>query len=282
MAFITTFQDFFFKQLPLMFKRDDSYKDINGDGLLERYLRVFGLEIDNEVIPYAEEYMEIMDVMTTDEKFLPLISYGLGNPPNLLYDPALYRKLLRYILAYYKIKGIKESYELFFALLGYTVTVVEYPEQDVRFDSGYLMDDGNLMDEHCVTCSDYELFLMLTGAHCDPTAVILLDEALLALIELIISFTEPINAVLLHITNMVEACEDIDGCISENISISVTETIAMDSGYIMDDAIELDTTTKIFEQELDLECTGNSIAILATEDLDALTQEQNDNSPILV
>lgn len=283
MSFQTLFEDFFFRQLPLYFKANDSYKNVDGEGLLERFLKVPGIELDNYIIPKAETYMEIRDANLTPDNLLPSLAKDLGSPPNLLIDPADFRKLLTYIVTFYKIKGTKEAYELFFAFLGYIVTIIEYPPADSRMDIGLLMDDGNLMDNACPVCSDYEIVLMLAGSECDPTVVpTYLDQDLIALINIIVSFAEPIHANLVGITTKVEACEDIDGCTDELITWTVTETIQMDSGFTFDGGITMDTVTVISTNDIEIPCGLGDNALLATETPDPLTQEQNDNSPIIV
>ena len=53
--------NFMFGRLPHYFKENDSYKDVNNEGLLERYLEIFCAEIDTEVSPYIDELLDITD-----------------------------------------------------------------------------------------------------------------------------------------------------------------------------------------------------------------------------
>ena len=103
------FQTFIQDRLPDYFRRNDTYVDENGDGLLLRYLSIFGDELDQEVIPTIECYLNIIDAQNCDAQYLTHISDVLGNPPDIFGDDDMYRNLLSYICSVYKIKGTKKS-----------------------------------------------------------------------------------------------------------------------------------------------------------------------------
>ena len=115
------FQTFTQDRLPDYFRRNDTYVDENGDGLLMRYLSIFGDEIDQEIIPTIECYLNIIDAQNCDPQYLTHLSDVLGNPPDIFGDDDKYRNLLSYICSVYKIKGTKKAYELFFSLLGFDI-----------------------------------------------------------------------------------------------------------------------------------------------------------------
>lgn len=139
------FKDYLFGLLPSFFKENDTYKDTNDEGLLERYLRNFGLEIDGEVMNRIEDYLTQVDPLVCDEKFLNHIAYALGNPPDITSSVAEYRKFLIYSLAIYKIKGTRRSYEILFNLLGLNVFIKEEYIDDVLYDNAEIYDKGAIL-----------------------------------------------------------------------------------------------------------------------------------------
>jgi len=126
-----------FGKLPQFFKENDSYKDGNGEGLLERYMEIFCAEIDNEVSPYVDELLDITDAealssLTRDNptELLRHIAELFGNPPDIgttaTYaggpDPEPeYIVLIRYIRHILQTKGTTRSLMYFLAIYGYEV-----------------------------------------------------------------------------------------------------------------------------------------------------------------
>ena len=104
---------------------------------------------------------------------------------------AIKRKLLRFILKYYFIKGTKKGYRILFGMLGMTMVLTEHPTQS-GFDQGIGFDDAfRTFDLACPTCTDYSV--ELTGS------VTLTDEIAIA-IGSIIRFNEPIDMKLRTLT----------------------------------------------------------------------------------
>lgn len=207
--FAVEFKSYLFGLLPYYFKSEDSYKDNNGEGLLERYLSIFGAEIDEEVIPSIRCYLNIIDAEICEERFLTPLSDSLGNPPDVFQDVEAYRNLLSYIASFYKIKGTKESYELFFGILGYDVILDEIvpPFAAVeatlgdRYDLGpelqYDLDIPEFTYDQgqCEPCSQYDLTL-----NPKPGNITVITESLTRRINETIKFNEPINAILRNLT----------------------------------------------------------------------------------
>jgi len=126
--------NFMFGKLPLYFKTDDSYKDGNDEGLLERYLEIFCAEIDNEVSPYIDEVLSITDAealvgLTRDNptELLIHISELFGNPPDVGTETAYsgdedeYIVLIRYIRHILQTKGTEQALIYFLAIYGYQI-----------------------------------------------------------------------------------------------------------------------------------------------------------------
>lgn len=198
---MVTFSEWIFNQFPPRFKEEDTYK-VSGRGLFERLLYSMGKEWDDNLIPSIENLYLQTDPTTCDSKFLNIISYFYGNPPNPLSYEDKYRILLSRITEVNKIKGTAASYVLFFKLIGLDVTVNEIEPLVIRYDSeGPVYDYGGIRyDSKCPKCSDYTLDIVdLENLYpefgADP-----IDPEILKLLIRMIKYVEPINARLTGIT----------------------------------------------------------------------------------
>jgi len=203
-GFPVNFKTLLFEKLPYYYKSEDTYKDIYGKGLLERYLSIFGDYIDTDMVPDIEAYIALLDVTICDEKFLTHISNSLGNPPDIFKEAIGYRSLLQYIVNVYKIKGTEEAYRLYFSILGYDIILTEVTPPGfgaiVSLENRYDSNDLLVYDDvvgfeydfgQCETCSEYDLELTPK-----PSNTTIVDDALLLRINETIKFNEPINAIL--------------------------------------------------------------------------------------
>lgn len=166
MAFL--FNNFFWDRLPRYYHEEDTYKNVGGRGLLERYLEIFGLELDNSIIPYLEDFLDEVDPKTASNNFLTHIAYSLGSPLDIFNDASKFALLLQYIISIYKIKGTICSYEIYFKILGLNVHVIEhFDNTEIYYDSGVLYDtDLILYDSYCELCSEYSLFFKSINQPC--------------------------------------------------------------------------------------------------------------------
>ena len=64
------FQTFTQDRLPDYFRRNDTYKDKNGKGILERFIEVCSNYLDTDIIPDIDNFMDILDVDVTPDIFL--------------------------------------------------------------------------------------------------------------------------------------------------------------------------------------------------------------------
>lgn len=191
------FNTLFWDKLPLYFAESDTYKDGNNRGLLERYLQIFGLELDESIKPYILNYLNQVDPNTANSESLSHIAYTLGSPLDIFAnDTKQFAQLLLNITTLYKIKGTIRSYELFFKLLGLDVKVVEHFDNvEVYYDSGFVYDaDIEIFyDSICDTCSEYSLFFKRYNSGCLGSLVvgqpIILDSNDWVLVKLTQSFT---------------------------------------------------------------------------------------------
>lgn len=223
-----TFRNYLFSLLPDYFKEQDSYKDDNNEGLLERYLRIFGEEIDDEIYPFIETLLDVIyggksltdnilirgdDILTygpeiltygppktiRDDRFLKYIAFMLGNPIDINGMADTYRKIINYAVAIYKIKGTNRSYELLFNLLGLKVIIRESIVTEAnRYDNDLQYDQQDLVfDKTCELCSTYLLiYYDKEQPECSHEQLTILDPVLVSNIQNIVAFIEPINVKL--------------------------------------------------------------------------------------
>lgn len=208
---MVVFKDWIFSLFPRYIWEHDTLP-VNGKGLFQRYMETFGEEIDGELKNHVTDFIDILDVTTTEDKYLVYLVEFLGSPPSLfdqgVYSDARYRKLLRYLMDIVKCKGTKRSYELIFGLLGCTIILTETAPPVMKYDwYGELGEEGNTTlvhydsglyyDEDCPSCSSYTLAIT------DPDGVLagaLTTERLYNLLIKIIKFVEPINVNLTSLT----------------------------------------------------------------------------------
>ena len=152
-----------FQKLSHYFKENDSYKDGNDEGLLERYLEIFCAEIDNKVSPYIDEVSDITDAealsgltRTNPTELLIHISELFGNPPDVgtgdtwAGDEDEYIILIRYIKHILQTKGTVKALEYFLAIYNYEIdTLTESGIIDNTYDvdpTPIKYDDGKEYD----------------------------------------------------------------------------------------------------------------------------------------
>lgn len=275
------FERFFFGLFPSYYKREDSNKDVNGEGTLERYINTFGIEIDEAVIPKIEDLVaNVMDAVNCDAKFLNHIAYTLGNPPDVMNSEELYRKLLLNIVSIYKIKGTIPSYWYFFNLLGFRVWITEFDCVDHLYDAGFLYDeDPNIKyDTYCCTCSEYTIGFSAATDSCVTNTYSPLSQTALANLLKVIFFLEPINAKLRNLDYLIKFCDVFDYCYHDLLTWETRIYRQYDNGLLYDDAALYDEYDQ-YETDAIAEdsCSPNSPngPFLLQENLAKLLQENS-------
>lgn len=264
------FKDFFTRDLPLYFHIADTYKDSNDEGLLIRYLRIFEDEMSEEVYMALEGVIEELDLITADKKYLPYLADLLGNPPDIFLDEDLYRLLLRNITQIYKIKGTLESYELFFGIFGFNVTIDNLTEPEAfRYDADNSIYDGTLVlyDNGCATCSSYNI----TFTNIENPLIEIPQSTIDALVRAI-KFVEPINAKLNQLIRGIQVSDDVVFCIEQLVRFSTVTLVSYDVDNINYDVIGInyDLSEPNVLLTLPFDCQGSlpqeGISIWAIED----------------
>lgn len=138
MSQFKNFKDYVFSNLfPSYYKDNDTYKDDNGEGILERFISICSEYFDTDIIPDIDNYLDIIDVDKTSDIYLNYLweyfgyipyAYGvitrgepytkenvarwLNNPTS--YPKADTRNILKYAISLYKIRCTND----FFTVLG--------------------------------------------------------------------------------------------------------------------------------------------------------------------
>lgn len=202
-GFPIRFKNYIFSLFTRYFIEHDTYKDGEDKGILERYMAVFGEELDEEVVNQLQCYLNIIDAQICDKKYLVHIADVLGNPPDIFMDTQIYRNLLTYVVANYKIKGTKAAYELFFSILGFGVTLTELPilSEVSNYDTGGIYDIGlseSIYDQtECEPCSEYDIDFYALDSQTP------LNRDTIDKLRAVIYFNEPINAKLRKFTTQI-------------------------------------------------------------------------------
>lgn len=138
---------------PQYFKDEDTYKDDQGRGILERFLDVCGEYFDNDVVSSIENLSKQIDIDQADTLFLNYWWEYFGELPlawgiltngiahwepqynktikwtNTIknYPKADSRKALRYIISLYKIRGTSLFYEVLGRIYGIRINLARIP-----------------------------------------------------------------------------------------------------------------------------------------------------------
>lgn len=184
-------KDHIFNYFGLRDKVRDLYKDVNGDGLHERFNKLLAGDLDDEELDLINYIVEnTQNPKTLLAKFLGYRE-ATFNIPIFSPDEKVRRKVLLFISEINRRRGTKSGYEILLNLLGYgNVVITEYLPSS-GFDSPVTFDDiDRRFDEKCKPCSKYSVSFEGVGP--------LTSEAL-ASVMLAIEYNEPINAVLENI-----------------------------------------------------------------------------------
>jgi len=197
---MVTFKDWIYTIFPRFFRENDTDL-VNGKGLFERYVSVFGDELDQEMISSIQDLGDLNIVLTTDAKYLAYLAWMCGNPPDLFYNTTWYRKFIKYFTDIVKKKGTEEGYNLLFGLVGCSVTITEVSLAIHNYDVANAHHDSGLKyDMECPSCSQYDLEIHDPDGNLDFITTSGINTSAYLLLMAIIRFLEPINAKLRNLT----------------------------------------------------------------------------------
>ncbi len=231
----TTFSTYLFSKLPAFFKQNDTLKNAAGEGLFERYLSIYGFELDEEIVPGIDNFINELHPLLSTSAILKHIAYTLGRPPDFFDDENTYRRLLLVIATIYKWKGTAKSYAALFGLFGLDIEITEIFEDEVTYDAGFLYDTGKEYDKACVQCSEYTIGYRALGDDCTIPEFTPIDFDVTIIFEKLICFLEPINAKLAGYHYVMDICEVLDPGFVESAQAKVrTYNVFYDTTLIYD------------------------------------------------
>lgn len=246
---LPSFTDWFFSKLPFIYKEHDTYV-VAGEGLLERYLKIFGLEINDELQSQIDDYLDIVDPVLCEPQYLTHISYALGTPPDFFQNQANYRLLLATIVTIYKIKGTLKALQALAGLFGLTVNIIPLTQNCLLYDTkGPTYDSTELYDTCCSPCKLYKLQWSqhpCIGPIPPPYSIgALSTQANIDLMNAILCFAMPLHASLTEMQETVFVCEELNLTPTEQVVVVITDILLYDDGDTYDTTGEYDTGNSI-------------------------------------
>lgn len=120
-------------------KTVDSYKNAANKGLYERYMENLADEYDTYTISAVNGFVDNLLVPSKIlPKFIPYLEAQIG-APYITDDLAIRRKLLRFLIPIYQIKGTKKSYETMFRMIGFIVDFFVTVPGALNFGNYYML-----------------------------------------------------------------------------------------------------------------------------------------------
>jgi len=182
-----------FKFFGVYAKRQDTYKDVNGKGVKERYQESLGWEYDDDVSDLIDNLLNnIIVPATMKSNIIPLAEYNLGGIVVPLNNDNLRRKILRFAQRLYDIKGTLRGYIVLFNMIGITSVIIDLLSGTGTLDSGPLDDPNRTLDSNN-GCGCIKYNLVLSGS-------ISINDDVISAIYKIVDFNNPINAEVVQIT----------------------------------------------------------------------------------
>lgn len=156
------FKKLLFSLLPRYYQINDSYKNADDKGLLERYLENIGTDTDDYTLAKLLYILrDCLDPRTALTKFLEYLEMNRGIIEPFVSSEYFKRKMLQRISTLYKIKGTKLSYEICFRMLGFETgitqrtTLTDGAYYRVEGTEGYLVYVGDGGGASPVTVGNY-------------------------------------------------------------------------------------------------------------------------------
>lgn len=166
---------YFFNHLPGFFKLQDSYKDAQDRGFLERFLEVFQEETESYIVT-SESLANVIFPDHTPETHLSLLAGLYGNPPDSFQDLSYYRKILKLIPFINRHKGTILGVQRFFRVMDMLIDFIEHPKPTHYYDHITFYDIGANYDSDQNVCVEYSIEIHDFGGLVDPTSSVHLQN----------------------------------------------------------------------------------------------------------
>lgn len=242
-----SFKTYIFNLLPQYFKRYDSYKDNNSQGLVERFLETLGKEWDENLLVKLENVIELYNIRLQNDDFITLYAKMFGSPPDITND-GCYCRLLSYIVSIYKIRGTWESFQLYFDFVGYNVSIVEYNKPSINYGN-FNYDDGSHYDVNCDSCTEIDIiFVPKSHDSSNPEKTNITKSEFESLLK-VVEFNLPINVSVRGFIASVPYFEPLNVGVREDIRVQVIQSIAYDTpGISYDDNLDYDVSDVVSDE----------------------------------
>ena len=180
-------KDIIFDFFGLEAKNKDSYKDVNGKGVWERYNESVAEDYDEQVQPLISNLLDnILVPKNMYVRFLDIQNESLGNLPVPSTEVSVRRKIIRYFNVLGNIKGTLKSYKMLYSFIGITLDSYSDVGSDKGWDSNTTLDDDErTFDNNVLSCGYY--LLDLSGS--EPISSELENS-----INIINNYLKPINS----------------------------------------------------------------------------------------
>jgi len=140
-----------FGSLPDYYSVNDTYKDSNDKGFLERYLQVFEEGFD-KIHDLVTDTLDIRNPAITPTEILQYLNDAVLNPPAIPNDEQTIRDLLSVIFNLNQIKGTAFGLIKYWQVLGINITWTTEYAPDVVHDGGFTHDADFNYDMQCYNC----------------------------------------------------------------------------------------------------------------------------------
>lgn len=214
--------------------REDTFKDIKGKGILQRFHEMLGDYWDTELVPSLEGILgQTIVPRTMRSEFIPYMEQLYGIVP-IVPDLEIRREFVAQWLSIMKVKGTLRSYQMVLGIFGITNVTIEDIPAGQGFDSPVTFDDPSRKFDasDCFTCSGY--YLHYTPPVTSPWNKQEFIDIILRCVKLV----EPINARLAGlVVNGVIVMFDL--YIADNGDLIYVKSASIDSDFKVDDTGDL-------------------------------------------
>lgn len=178
-------------------RENDSYKDSEGKGLIQRFVEICGEYFDDKVNPEIDNFLDLIDPEITDDYFINLlweyfgfIPYAYGLMQNSKYYDKVqltkelnrkdlnvdYRNLLRFAISLYKIRCTPSFYDILGKFYNIKIEITEPQGQQVNKSSLYdreaYYDQESSYNQKvdCLECLELEVNVTFLNTSIIPSA----------------------------------------------------------------------------------------------------------------
>lgn len=185
---------YFFGSLPRYFWENDSYKDNEGKGFVQRFTTVAQLEAET-IHGDIKNLSQAMSPGEVKDSHLYMLGSIFGDPPTLFLNKAYYRKLLENLPNLLKRKGTLQALKDIFLIMGVTASITDITPTKPKYDLGLKYDEGHKYDQECNPCFIFDIELDDPDGNI-PIEPPRISQKIFQELQWIIYYVTPINGTL--------------------------------------------------------------------------------------